>query len=127
VQALGLERNVSFFPFTNEPNYVFERLDITVLPSLYKEGLPNVLLESMAMGVPVVSSDIGGVSEIVIDGETGYMVEPGEASALADAIKKVWENQERYQKMKVKARNLIEKQFNKTNQFDNFISHFNTL
>jgi glycosyltransferase involved in cell wall biosynthesis len=127
VKALGLERNVSFFPFTDEPNYVFERLDITVLPSLNKEGLPNVLLESMSMGAPVVSSDIGGVSEIVIDGETGYMVEPGNKSALADAIKKVWANQTNYQEMRVKARKLIVEQFDKVTQFERFISHFYTL
>jgi glycosyltransferase involved in cell wall biosynthesis len=127
VKALGLERNVSFFPFTDEPNYVFERLDITVLPSLNKEGLPNVLLESMSMGAPVVSSDIGGVSEIVIDGETGYMVEPGNKSALADAIKKVWANQTNYQEMSVKARKLIVEQFDKVTQFERFISHFYTL
>ena len=106
VKTLGLEQNVSFFPFTDEPNYIFERLDMTVLPSLYKEGLPNVLLESMSMGVPVVSSNIGGVSEIVIDGETGYMVEPGNKSALANAIKKVWANQKNYQEMKIKAQQI---------------------
>lgn len=127
VQALGLEFSVSFFPFTDEPNYVFERLDITVLPSLYKEGLPNVLLESMAMGLPVVSSDIGGVSEIVLDGETGYMVEPGNKLALAEAIKRIWENQENYLEMKVKARKLIEEQFDKKNQFERFLSHFYAL
>jgi len=127
VKALGLERSVSFFPFTDEPNYVFERLDITVLPSLNKEGLPNVLLESMSMGAPVVSSDIGGVSEIVIDGETGYMVEPGNKSALADAIKKVWANQTNYQEMSVKARKLIVEQFDKVTQFERFIFHFYTL
>jgi glycosyltransferase involved in cell wall biosynthesis len=127
VKALGLERNVSFFPFTDEPNYVFERLNITVLFSLNKEGLPNVLLESMSMGAPVVSSDIGGVSEIVIDGETGYMVEPGNKSALADAIKKVWANQTNYQEMRVKARKLIVEQFDKVTQFERFISHFYTL
>ena len=53
VREKGLDDHISFFPFTQEPNYVFERLDITILPSLYKEGLPNVLLESMSMGVPV--------------------------------------------------------------------------
>jgi glycosyltransferase involved in cell wall biosynthesis len=127
VQDLGLERSVSFFPFTNEPNYVFERIDITVLPSLYKEGLPNVLLESLAMGVPVVSSDIGGVSEIVIDGESGYLVEPGDTSALANAIQKLWGNQDAYKVMRNNARKLIEGQFNKTIQFDRFISYFYEL
>ncbi|MDK1119304.1 MAG: glycosyltransferase family 4 protein [Anaerolineae bacterium] len=127
VKALGLERSVSFFPFTDEPNYVFERLDMTVLPSLYKEGLPNVLLESMSMGAPVVSSNIGGVSEIVIDGETGCMVEPGDKSALSDAIHKVWANQNNYREMKIKARKLIEDQFDKATQFERFISHFHEL
>ena len=118
---------LSFFPFTDEPNYIFERLDMTVLPSLNKEGLPNVLLESMSMGVPVVSSNIGGIPEIVMDGETGYMVEPGDKSALADAIKKVWANQDNYQEMKMKARKLIEDQFDKATQFERFISHFHNL
>ena len=127
VKTLGLEQNVSFFPFTDEPNTIFERLDLTVLPSLNKEGLPNVLLESMSMGVPVVSSNIGGVSEIVIDGETGYMVEPGNKSALAEAIKNIWENQTKYQDMKVKARELIANQFDKATQFERFLSHFHTL
>jgi len=127
VRRLGLERNVSFFPFTDEPNYVYERLDITVLPSLYKEGLPNVLLESMSMGVPVVSSNIGGVSEIVVDGETGYMVEPGDKTALASAIMKVWRDQEHYQEMKSKSRQLIVDQFDKGTQFKKFLSYFHTL
>jgi len=127
VKALGLERNISFFPFTDEPNYVYERLDITVLPSLYKEGLPNVLLESESMGVPVVASNVGGVSEIVIDGETGYMVEPGNKSALADAITNVWANHNKYQEMSEKAQKLIVQEFNKTTQFENFISHFHSI
>jgi glycosyltransferase involved in cell wall biosynthesis len=127
VQTLGIENHVSFFPFTDEPNYVFEQLDMTVLPSLFKEGLPNVLLESMSMGVPVVSSNIGGVREIVENGETGYIVEPGDMLAIADAIKKVWINQEKYQEMKIKARKLIVNQFDKVNLFERFIAHFQTL
>ncbi len=127
VKNLGLETYVSFFPFTDEPNYIFERLDITVLPSLYKEGLPNVLLESMSMGVPVVSSNIGGVSEIVINGETGYMVEPGNITALAEAILRAWTSHDHYLIMKRKARKLIANQFDKATQFDRFISHFHTL
>ena len=127
VEMLGLEQHISFFPFTDEPHAIFERIDMTVLPSLNKEGLPNVLLESMSMGVPVVSSNIGGVSEIVIEGETGYMVTPGNASMLASAIRKVWANQVNYQEMKDKARQAMVSQFEKGTQFEKFISHFRTL
>ncbi|OVE79301.1 hypothetical protein BVY01_02865 [bacterium I07] len=123
----GLAEHISFFPFTDEPDYVFEKLDITVLPSLNKEGLPNVLLESMSMGVPVVSSKIGGVSEIIVEGETGFTVEPGNSSALADAIKKVWIDQNKYREMKIKARKMIENRFDKAAQFEEFLSHFQML
>ena len=127
VRTLGLERHVSFFPFTEEPNYIYERLDVTVLPSLNKEGLPNVLLESVLMGVPVVSSNIGGVPEIVIEGQTGYMVEPGDASALAEAVNRIWMNQDIYMILKTRARQLVIDKFNKETQFERFISHFKKL
>jgi glycosyltransferase involved in cell wall biosynthesis len=123
-REMGLENHISFFPFTDEPNYIFERIDITVLSSLYKEGLPNVLLESMAMKVPVVSSNLGGVPELVIEGETGYLVEPGNHVALSVAVKNLWSDQEMFQKMKLNARNLITQKFNKAIQFDRFKDHF---
>lgn len=126
-QELGLGDHVSLFPFTSEPNYVFERADITVLPSLYKEGLPNVLQESMAMNVPVISSRIGGVPEVVFDGQTGYMVEPGNSDHLAEAILKLWTDQETYRKMCVQARELILDRFNKENQFKQFLEHFRAI
>ena len=123
-KEMGLEKHVSFFPFTNEPNYIYERIDLTVLPSLRKEGLPNVLLESMAMEVPVVSSKLGGVPELVFDGETGYMVEPGDRDGLSSTIRKIWTNQEIYQKMKLNTRTFIKNNFNKAIQFDKFKDHF---
>lgn len=121
---LGLNKHTSFFPFTSEPSRVFERLDITVLPSLYKEGLPNVLQESMAMNVPVISSRLGGVPEIVIDGQTGYMVEPGNSEQLARAIVDLWTDQDAYRKMCAQARDLIVERFNKKHQFEQFLEHF---
>ncbi len=51
---------------------------MTILPSLYKEGLPNVLLESMAMNVPTIASRLGGVPEVVLAGQTIYTVKVGE-------------------------------------------------
>ncbi len=124
---LGLVDHVSFFPFTSEPNYIFERVDITILPSLYKEGLPNVLQESMAMNVPVVSSQLGGVPEIVIAGETGAMVEPGNSDQLAQAISELWRDQEVYRKMRIQSRNLITEHFDKQTQFRQFLTHFRSL
>lgn len=127
VEKLGIGDRVGFFPFTSEPNFVFERADMTVLPSLYKEGLPNVLQESMAMNVPVVSSNLGGVPEVVFDGRTGYMVEPGDSSGLAAAILNLWANQEAYRRMCVRAREVIVERFDKETQFEQFLKYFRSI
>jgi glycosyltransferase involved in cell wall biosynthesis len=124
VKRMQLQKHISFFPFTSEPQYVFERIDATILPSLYKEGLPNVLLESMSMDVPVVSSDLGGVGEIVMDGMTGYKVEPGDSEGLAEAITKLWEDREAYQQMRANVRQLMVENFDKEKQFDAFLEYF---
>jgi len=124
VESMGLSQNVSIFPFTREPSYVFERIDILVLSSLFKEGLPNVLLEAMSMKTPVVSSRMAGVPEIVKDGETGYMVEPGDAGQLADAIAKLWSDSAVYEAMCENGRALMEARFDKDTQFSSFLSYF---
>jgi glycosyltransferase involved in cell wall biosynthesis len=59
--------------------------DILVRPSLL-EGMPLAVLEGMAAGLPVVASRVGGTPELVRDGETGFLVEPGDPEQLADRI-----------------------------------------
>jgi len=124
VSVMGLENHVTFFPFTREPVYIFERIDILVLSSLYKEGLPNVLLEAMSMGVPVVSSRMAGVPEIVKNGETGYMIEPGKSSELAGSIEKCCSNRADYERMSKNGRKLMEQNFDKQIQFSRFLEYF---
>jgi glycosyltransferase involved in cell wall biosynthesis len=63
--------------------------DALLLPSL-DEGLPTVLLEAMACGVPVVATDCGGVSEALTDGVEGFLVPPREPEALAGALARLW-------------------------------------
>jgi glycosyltransferase involved in cell wall biosynthesis len=65
-----------------------EELDIFVLPSR-GENLPIAILEAMAAALPVVATRVGGVPEVVVDGETGIVVEPDDVSSLADALDRV--------------------------------------
>lgn len=126
-EELGIEKNVSFFPFTSEPNYIFDRIDILTLPSLYKEGLPNVILEAMSMNLPVVSSEMAGIPEVVINGETGYMTEPGNEEELVDAVEKLWADPEKCRKMGENARKLMENKMDKKNQFGEFLKYFHKV
>ena len=68
--------------------------NVFVLPSVIDpdggmDNLPTVIMEAMATGLPVVSTNIGGIPEMVIENETGLLVQPGDAAAMADAIEKV--------------------------------------
>jgi glycosyltransferase involved in cell wall biosynthesis len=68
-------------------------MDLVVMPSL-RESFGIVALEAMAMKVPVIASRIGGLAEIVVNEKTGFLVPPGDADALAEAIRTLTENPE---------------------------------
>jgi glycosyltransferase involved in cell wall biosynthesis len=120
----GLDSNVTFFPFTTEPAHVFEILDVLALSSTHKEGLPNVLLEALAMGVPVVSTRLAGTPEVVIDGTTGLLVEPGDVGGLATAIRTLADDAEARARMGAAGQRLMQDDFDKQRQFDAFLDHF---
>ncbi len=79
---LGIRDHVVFLGFVTDPQNVLSCFDIFALSSLY-EGLPTVVIEAMALGVPVVATRVGGTAEIVNDGYDGLLVPPGDPPALA--------------------------------------------
>jgi len=84
-RRLGLGDRVVFTGFRLDVADLLREVAVSVLPSL-SEGLSNVLLESMAAGVPVVTTPVGGSPEAVVDGETGFLVPTRSPEALARAI-----------------------------------------
>lgn len=93
VSELGIERAVSFLGLRNDVPRVLPLLELFVLPSL-SEGLSVALLEAMSAGVPVIASKVGGNPEIVVDGETGYVVSPEQSEELASRIIDLISNRE---------------------------------
>lgn len=81
----GIQENMVFAGIRHEMPDIYPLMDISVLSSL-AEGFSITVLESMASGVPVVVTDVGGNREIVVDGLTGYIVPPGEPGPLAESI-----------------------------------------
>jgi glycosyltransferase involved in cell wall biosynthesis len=86
IKEKGLDGIVRFAGFRTDIGDVMKSLDILVFPSVAPEAFPLTLLEAMSLGRPVVASNIGGVSEIVDDGETGLLVEPGRPDQISERI-----------------------------------------
>jgi glycosyltransferase involved in cell wall biosynthesis len=84
---LGVAEAIEWTGFTRNINAELAQIDLFVLPSLFGEGLPMVVLEAMAVGLPIVATRVEGVPEAVVHRETGLLVDPDSVSQLAYAIK----------------------------------------
>ncbi len=96
-----------FIP-THELTPYFQQADFLVIPSLYYENAPMVLFESFAAGTPAIGSRIGGISEIISDGENGFLFKPADKNSLLIVLKKV--QQSPYEELCRKAQTSVQKQ-----------------
>lgn len=110
VSRLGIESSVRLLGHRRDFLSWLAALDVMALPS-FSEGLPNVVLEAFARAVPVVASRVGGVPELVLDGETGLLVGPGDAGALARRLLDVLEGRVARETLTARARSLVERAF----------------
>jgi len=92
-KQLGIEDKIDFLGFRSDVARMLAVSDLFILPS-YSEGLPVSVLEAMSAKVLVIATNVGGLSELINDGENGYLVEPKAADQLADKIKYCIDNPE---------------------------------
>jgi len=110
VRALGLGDSVHLPGHTDLPVDVLGDADLMVLPS-HTEGLPNVVLEALAMRLPVLATAVGGTPEIITDGETGRLVAAHAPEALATAIVDFVLHPVRWQQSAASGERLVRSQF----------------
>jgi glycosyltransferase involved in cell wall biosynthesis len=85
VWQLGLEAQVHFIGFRAAVIATVADFDVAVVPSIYQDPLPLAVLEAMALAKPVVAFDVGGMSEMITDGDSGRIVPPQDVAAMAQA------------------------------------------
>jgi glycosyltransferase involved in cell wall biosynthesis len=88
VERLGLDGAIHFIGFRDDIPAILRDLDVFVLPT-WNEAFPNSILEALACGVPVVATSVGGIPEIITDGENGFLVPKQDTFALAEKIRHV--------------------------------------
>ncbi len=89
IQQLDLQGCVHWSGFTSDISSAIRRLDAMLLPSLFGEGMPMVVLEALAAAVPVVATRVEGTPEVVRDGIEGLLAEPGCARSFADKLEQL--------------------------------------
>jgi glycosyltransferase involved in cell wall biosynthesis len=112
IGASPMRERIHVAGFRRDATALVAACSASVLPSLKREGLPKTVIESMAYAVPPIVTDTGGSAELVIDGQSGRVVPPGDAAAIADAIRFLYENPTERALMGRRARERLDRHFN---------------
>lgn len=110
IAARGLQRHFVLPGFRNNLESYLPLFDLVALSS-YTEGLPVIVLEAFAAGVPVVGTHVGGVPEVIVDGQSGLLVPPGNSAALGTALLSLLRDDSRRQAMGQHGRQRVEQEF----------------
>lgn len=110
VDLAGLNNCIHFYPVVNQTTEILPLLDVFVLPSL-DEGFGLSILEAQAAGLPVVASRVGGVPDLIKDGETGILVAHQDIDGLAKAVIEILKDKKRAKELGSNARRFVEEEF----------------
>jgi len=111
VQALGIADRVLFAGFRNDVVDVMNAMDVIAHTSVRPEPFGRVILEGMLLGKPVVATDAGGVPELIEDGESGFLVPPGDAPALAAKLAEILQDPDRARRVGHQGRSWARERF----------------
>lgn len=122
VREAGLQNRFIFEGFSSDIYPYLKSCDLFVLASLF-EGMPNVVMEAMAMTKAVIATDVNGARELIVDYETGLIVPPKDPFALAHAIASLISDPEKLQKFGREGKKRVSEQFTMTKMVDDLEKH----
>ena len=116
----GIENQITYLGYRSDVAAILSGLDIFILPSILPDPLPTTVLEAMASSKPVVATNHGGAKEMVLDGETGFLIPWDDAKKAASVMKILIENPERRKIMGTNGRKRVLEHFSIDAYLDNF-------
>jgi glycosyltransferase involved in cell wall biosynthesis len=126
VREAGVEASVHFLGPSLDPLAALRGADVFVHPSL-AESFPYAILEAMATARPIVASDVGGIGEALIDGESGLLVPAGSSTALAEALIALLEDPARRNGIGEAARRRVERLFTREAMIDRLVGVYHEI
>lgn len=125
VKQSGLDGRVEFTGEVTQADLAqrMGQARVFVLPT-YSEGLPRVVIEAMAAGLPVVATAASGIPEVIEDGVTGFLVPPGDEAALAQRLRWVLDNPEKAEEVGCRARDFVQRFFSTERYVDGYAAVF---
>ena len=106
---------------------LYQNAAFVVVPSEWYENAPMSVIEAFAYGKAVIASSIGGLPELVIDGETGYLFPCGDQAHLEVSLCRLWSNRNAQQRMGQNARRLVETQYSQSRRMDSLIGYYDRI
>jgi glycosyltransferase involved in cell wall biosynthesis len=122
----GRFRTIGFLHDETSLSYVYSAADVFVIPSL-QDNLPNTTIEALACGIPTIGSDVGGIPEVIRDGQTGLVIPPGDPTALRQAIVSLLASPERRALMALESRRLALQEYSLDVQTQRYQSLYQEL
>ncbi|EKO5124749.1 glycosyltransferase family 4 protein [Vibrio fluvialis] len=126
-EASGMRDRIHFLGYRKDVPELLAASQVQVQPSISGEGLPKTIIEAMAMGIPSVVTTTGGGKELLIDGETGFVVPVNDASAIADKIQWLYASEQHRQEMGRKAQQRMIKDFSCQESAQQHLDFFQSL
>ena len=125
--SLCEENGVNYLGNQDDMEKLFALTTIFVLPSYYPEGIPKVLLEAAASGLPIITTDHPGCRDAVINGKTAILVEPRDAKAIDTAVRYLLNNPNLITKMGKAGRSLAEDRYDERKVITSHLELYNRL
>jgi glycosyltransferase involved in cell wall biosynthesis len=113
---LGARNDIYLLGYRTDAAAIVQSADVCVVPSVWQDALPLSVLEPMAAGCAVIASAVGGIPEMILDGETGLLVPPGDESALAEAISRLLAAPDQRRQLGMAARERVARHFSPETQ-----------
>lgn len=125
-KELGIEDKVHFIGFIDDPFSFYNAIDINTLTSL-SESFPYAVLEGALMKKMIISTNVGGLKELIVDGETGYLIDVGDYKDLARRIKMLLENREKIKDMGENIYNKVRNEFSSDSMAREHVKIYNQI